>query len=53
MHQLFLRFKHFFVLKHQSARDKHIKLTNRIKAVLLRDYAEGYIWNIEKEVNKL
>ena len=43
MYQLFLRFKHFFALKHLAARDKQLKIANRIKAVITRDYSEGYI----------
>ena len=40
MHQLFMRFKNFFALRHKAARDKQIKLSRRTRAVLLRDYYE-------------
>ena len=40
MHQLFMRFKFFFALRHKAARDKQLKLSRRTRAILLRDCSE-------------
>ena len=39
----FRRFKHFFMTRYMSARNKRYKLARKVKFVLKRDFIEGCV----------